>query len=109
MKIRIKRLILAACALSIAEVAMAAIPKATIDRDPKDAKVAKLVVNSPEDDTTTYRCQYSWRITFNGGAETTDACEVDVPAGTKDAAMCTKQYDKRISLIVMAQSNCKPT
>ncbi|HEY4338744.1 MAG TPA: hypothetical protein VGM97_02245 [Steroidobacteraceae bacterium] len=109
MKIRIKRLILAACALSVVEVAMAAIPKATIDRDPKNAKVAKLVVNSPEGDTTTYRCQYSWQITFNGGAETTDACEVDVPAGTKDAAMCTKQYDKRISLIVMVQSNCKPT
>ncbi len=108
-QLSIKRLTIAACALAIAEIAMAGVPKATVDRDPKDGKVAKVVVSSADGDTATYRCQYAWQISFNGGSETADSCEVNIPAGTKDAAVCTKQYDKRISLIVMRASNCKPT
>ncbi|HEY1898601.1 MAG TPA: hypothetical protein VGG49_02295 [Steroidobacteraceae bacterium] len=106
MKIAIKRLVLAVCAISIAEVAMAAIPKARIEKDPKDARTARVVATSAEGDTATYRCQFAWQISFND-RDTTDTCEVNVPAGTKDAAVCVKQYDKRISEIVMVQSSCK--
>ena len=108
MQISIKRLTVAACALAIAEVAMAGVPKATVDRDPKDGKVAKVTVSSTEGDDATYKCQYTWQISFTGGAETADACEVNIPPGTKNSAVCTKQYDKRISLIVMRAQNCKP-
>ncbi|HEX3838728.1 MAG TPA: hypothetical protein VHW25_17370 [Steroidobacteraceae bacterium] len=107
MKMAIKRLILAVCAVSIAAVAMAAIPKARVEKDPKDARTSRVVVTSPEGDSANYRCQFAWQISFND-RDSTDACEVDVPAGTKDAAMCVKQYDKRISEIVMVQSSCKP-
>jgi len=106
MKITIKRLILAAGVLAIAEVAMAGVPKATIEKDAKDARTAKVMVTSAEGDAATYRCQYAWQVSFND-RDTTDACEVNVPAGSKDAAVCVKQYDKRISEIVMVQSNCK--
>jgi hypothetical protein len=106
MKITTKRLILAVCALAIAEVAMAGVPKATIEKDPKDARTSRIIVTSAEGDTATYRCQYAWQVSFND-RDSTDACEVNVPAGSKDAAMCVKQYDKRISEIVMVQSNCK--
>ena len=107
MKIAIKRLILAACALAIAEVAMAAIPKAKVEKDPKDSRTSRIVVTSAEGDTASYRCQFAWQISFND-RDTTDTCEVTVPAGSKDVAMCVKQYDKRISEIVLVQSNCRP-
>ncbi|HEV2703558.1 MAG TPA: hypothetical protein VGV09_18175 [Steroidobacteraceae bacterium] len=109
MKIANKRLVIAVCALSIAEVAMAAIPKASIDSDVKDARVANVVATSPNGDTTNYTCDYAWQITFHGGVETTDSCEVKVPPGTKDAVVCTKKYDKRISVIKLIQSYCKVT
>jgi hypothetical protein len=103
-----KRLILAVCAISIAEVAMAAGPKARVEKDPKDARTSRIVVTSAEGDTVNYKCQFAWQVSFND-RDTTDACEVTVPAGSKDAAMCVKQYDKRISELVMVQTNCRPT
>ncbi len=66
-------------------------------------------MNSPEGDTSNYDCEFDWDITFTGGAETTDYCQVKVPAGSKDLAICTKKYDTRISLIVMTQQKCKPS
>jgi hypothetical protein len=107
MKKSTKRLILAACALSIAEVALAGNPTAKIEKDPKNERTSRIVVTSAEGDTANYRCQYAWQVSFND-RDTTDACEVNVPAGSKDAAVCVKQYDKRISEIVMVQSNCRP-
>jgi hypothetical protein len=107
MKLPNQRLILAVCAVSIAEVAMAALPTATVDRDPKDARSAKVVVNSPAGDNTTYGCQFAWRISFSGDVETTDHCEVNVPPGSKDLAICTKRYDKRISQVQMVGTQCK--
>ena len=71
MKIAYKRSIMAVCALSIAEVAMAAIPKSSIDSDVKDTRVANVVATSPNGDTTSYTCDYAWQITFSNGAETT--------------------------------------
>jgi hypothetical protein len=108
-KIAKRRLIIAICALSIAEVAMAAIPKASIDSDVKDARVANVVATSPSGDTTNYTCNYAWQITFNGGAETTDACEAKVPAGTNKAVVCSRKYDKRITSITLVQSSCRAT
>jgi len=109
MTIANRRLIMAVCALSIAEVAMAAIPKSSIDSDVKDARVANVVATSPNGDTTSYTCDYGWQITFHGGVQTTDFCEVVIPAGTKNAVVCTKKYDKRISTITLVQSSCKAT
>jgi hypothetical protein len=108
-KIAYKRSIMAVCVLSIAEVAMAAIPKSSIDSDVKDTRVANVVATSPNGDTTSYTCDYAWQITFSNGAETTDSCEAIVPAGTKNAVVCTKKYDRRISVVTLLQSNCKPT
>lgn len=109
MTIANRRFIIAVCALSIAEVAMAAIPKATIDSDVKDERVANVVATSPSGDTSSYTCDYGWRISFQGGVETTDFCEVVIPAGTTKTVVCTKKYDKRISTITLVQSSCKPT
>jgi hypothetical protein len=104
-----KRLILAAGVLVIAEVAMAASPKSSIDTDVKDLRVANVTATSPKDDTTNYTCDYVWQITFSGGATTQDNCEVMVPAGSKNAVVCTKKYDRRISVIALLYSSCKPT
>jgi hypothetical protein len=108
MKMANKRLIIAVCALSIAEVAMAAIPKATIDTDVKDTRVVNVFATSPDGDKTTYTCDYAWTITFASGATSSDYCEVQVPAGTKNAAVCTKKYDRRISVVSLQQRNCRP-
>jgi len=109
MTIANRRLILAVCALSIAEVAMAAIPKATVDSDVKDARVANVTATSPKGDTNSYTCDYGWQISFHGGVETTDYCEIVIPPDTKNAVVCTKKYDKRISTITLVQSSCKIT
>jgi hypothetical protein len=109
MTIANRRLIIAVCALSIAEVAMAAIPKATVDADVKNSRVANITVTSPNGDTTSYTCDYAWQISFANGVETQDYCEAVIPAGTKDAVVCTKKYDTRISTISMVHASCKPT
>jgi hypothetical protein len=109
MTIANRRLIIALCTLSIVEVAVAAIPKATVDSDVKDARVANVTATSPKGDASSYTCDYGWQISFHGGVETTDFCEVVIPAETKNAVVCTKKYDKRISTITLVQSSCKPT
>ena len=109
MKIANKRLIIAVCALSIAEVAIAAVPKASVDTDVKDTRVINVFATSPEGDKTTYTCDYAWQITFANGATTGDYCEVQVAPDTKNAAVCTKKYDRRISVVSLVQRNCRPT
>jgi hypothetical protein len=104
-----KRLIISAGALIIAEVAMAAAPKSSIDTDDKDTRVANVFVTSPSGDTATYTCDYAWQITFSNGGETTDSCEVKVPPGSTKLAVCTKKYDRRISVVHLLQANCKPS
>ena len=109
MKIAHRRLVTAICTLVVAEVAAAAAPKSSIDFDSKDTRVANVVATSQEGDTMSYTCDYLWQITFHGGVETQDSCEAVVPAGSKKAVVCTRKYDKRISVINMLQKNCKPT
>jgi hypothetical protein len=109
MKIANKRLIIAVCALSIAEVAMAAIPKSSIDTDVKDSRVVNVYATSPDGDKTTYTCDYAWQITFSGGATTNDSCEVQVPADTKNAVVCTKKYDRKVSVLTFLQRSCRAT
>lgn len=109
MKTANKRFVVAVCALSIAEVAMAAIPKSSIDTDVKDSRVANVVATSPDGDTTNYTCDYAWQISFSNGGETTDSCEVKVPPGSKSLLVCSKKYDRRISTVHLLQASCKPT
>jgi hypothetical protein len=104
-----KRLIMAVCALAVAEVAMAALPKSSIDSDIKDPRIANIVATSPKDDTADYTCEYIWQIDFSNGSQTTDSCEAKVPAGSKNAIVCTKKYDRRISVVALTQSNCRVT
>ena len=108
MKTGTKRLILAAFVLTIAEAAMAAQPKATIDTDEKNAKAVNLVVTSQDGDAATYRCQYSWNITFKGGGQATDNCSADIPTGTSKATACTRTYDRRVDQVQLIEKSCKP-
>lgn len=104
-----KRLLAAVCAISIAEVAIAAIPKSSIDTDVKDSRVANIFATSPDGDEKSYTCDYIWNVSFANGSESTDQCEAIVPAGTKKAAVCTRKYDRRISVVHLLQANCKVT
>jgi hypothetical protein len=107
MKLANKRLIVGGGALALAAVAMAGIPKSSIDSDVKDLRIANVTATSATGDTADYTCEYIWHITFSSGAETTDSCDGKVPAGSKNAVVCSKKYDRRISAISLIQSNCK--
>ncbi len=108
MKTMTKRLILATCVISITEVAMAAIPKTTIEPDTKNARIVNVVATSAAGDKTNYHCHYAWEVTLTGAGTSNDACEADVPAGSDKVAVCTKTYAKRVSETRILDASCMP-
>ncbi|HTY95079.1 MAG TPA: hypothetical protein VMC02_14405 [Steroidobacteraceae bacterium] len=106
MNIAMKGLVfgVSALALSFARVSLADAPKSVAVLDPKDSRVVNIVATLP-DGPSKYRCQYQWKITFRSGAETSDACEVDVPAGTKNTVVCVRKYDSKIVDLALLQAN----
>ena len=100
-----KRLVLGACACAVAQLAMAAQPKASVAVDDHNAHVVNVVVNLPEGEKN-YHCQYVWQVTLKSGAQAADACHADVTAGAKDLTVCSIKYDTWVSQVVMVNSKC---
>jgi hypothetical protein len=107
MKIALKGLVLGVFAISFAGVSLADQPKSAATTDPKDGKSINIVVTLP-DGQTNYRCRYQWLVTMQHGGQATDSCQVDVPAGSKDAVVCRMKYEDRVDAVTLLQASYKP-